>query len=286
MKPVTARRFLQVNVFSADPLGGNPLAVVVDAAGLSTDLMQRLARWTNLSETAFLLPPSSEEADYRVRIFTPTAELPFAGHPTLGSAHAWLATGGTPRTPGRLVQECGAGAVALRDDGGRWAFAGPPLVRYEPPTDEIRARVTAALGLAREQVLDASWVDNGPGWLGLRLDSAETVRGVVPDYPALGGLDVGIVGAIDGAGSGEPAFEVRAFMDTGDEDPVTGSLNASLGRWLRDLGVAPSSYVAAQGAALGRTGRIHISEDDGEIWAAGEVTTVVDGTIDLEGGER
>ncbi|MFC7404540.1 PhzF family phenazine biosynthesis protein [Georgenia alba] len=279
MAEPTARRFLQVNVFSGEALGGNPVAVVADAEGLSEETMRRLASWTNLSETTFLLPPTVPEADYRVRIFTPSVELPFAGHPTLGSAHAWLASGGTPTSSDGLVQECGAGLVRVVDDGGRRAFAGPPLVRYERPEPEVLARATRALGMAPDDVVDASWLVNGPEWLALRLGSAERVLSVEPDYGMLGGLDVGVVGPHPPGG--EVTFEVRAFMDTGDEDPVTGSLNAGLGRWLRDSGVAPSSYVAAQGTVLGRSGRAHVSERDGEIWVAGETTTVITGTIDL-----
>ncbi|MCK6212735.1 PhzF family phenazine biosynthesis protein [Georgenia sp. EYE_87] len=280
------RRFAQVDVFSPVPFAGNPVAVVVDGDGLSDAEMQRFATWTNLSETTFLLPPTTAEADYRVRIFTTDGELPFAGHPTIGSAHAWLEAGGTPRTPGRLVQECAQGLVPLRESGGRWAFAGPELTRYEPPSDDELERATRGLGLSAEDVLDASWLVNGPEWLALRVASADVVLAIRPDYAALGDLFVGVVGphpADDGAPGGDdrPTFEVRAVMGTGTEDPVTGSLNAGLARWLRDTGVAPAAYVAAQGTVQGRSGRVHVTEDDGEIWVAGDAATGVAGTVAL-----
>jgi PhzF family phenazine biosynthesis protein len=282
---VNERRFAQVDVFSPVPFAGNPVAVVVDGEGLSDEEMQRFAAWTNLSETTFLLPPTTQEADYRVRIFTTDEELPFAGHPTIGSAHAWLQAGGTPRTPGHLVQECAQGLVPLRESGGRWAFAGPALTRYEPPSAEELGRATRGLGLEAADILDASWLVNGPQWLALRVASADVVLGLRPDHGALGDLFVGVVGphAADDGAPGEddrPTFEVRAIMGTGAEDPVTGSLNAGLARWLRDTGVAPASYVAAQGTVQGRAGRVHVT-DDGEIWVAGDAVTGVTGTVRL-----
>ncbi|KAE8763878.1 PhzF family phenazine biosynthesis protein [Georgenia thermotolerans] len=278
------RRFAQVDVFSAEPFRGNPVAVVVDGEGISDHDMQAFARWTNLSETTFLLPPTTPEADYRVRIFTTDEELPFAGHPTLGSAHAWRAAGGTPRTPGRLVQECAAGLVELRERDGRWAFAGPPLTRYEPVDEATLARAVAGLRLDPADVLDSSWLVNGPVWIGLRLASAEQVLAIRPDFGRLGDLFVGVVGPYpedDGAAGGDerPDLEVRALMGTGTEDPVTGSLNAGVARWLMDTGEAPAAYLAAQGTVLGRAGRVHVAAEDGEIWVGGDTATVVEGTV-------
>ncbi len=276
------RRFAQVDVFSAEPFRGNPVAVVVDGDGVSEADMQTFARWTNLSETTFLLPPTTPEADYRVRIFTTDEELPFAGHPTLGSAHAWREAGGVPRTPGRLVQECAAGLVELREQGGRWAFAGPPLTRYEPVDAATLGRATAGLGLDPADVLDASWLVNGPVWIALWLASADQVLAIPRGRATLDDLFVGVVGPhVDAAGTDRPAFEVRAFMGTGAEDPVTGSLNAGLARWLTDTGQAPATYVAAQGTALDRSGRVHVSVADDEVWVAGDATTLVTGTVKL-----
>ena len=275
------RPFTQVDVFSAEPYRGNPVAVVVDAEGVSEEDMQVFARWTNLSETTFLLPATDPAADYRVRIFTTEEELPFAGHPTLGSAHAWLEAGHTPRTPGRLVQECGVGLVELREEDGRWAFAGPALTRYEPLDAGTLAQVAAALRLDPADILDSSWLVNGPVWIGVRLGTAARVLALRPDYAALGDLFVGVVGPHEGAGPGGPAFEIRALMGTGTEDPVTGSFNAGAARWLMDTGQAPSSYVAAQGTAIGRAGRVHVRAADGEVWVGGDVTTAIAGTVRL-----
>ncbi len=272
------RRFLQVDVFGAEPYDGNPVAVVVDGEGLSTERMQHFAAWTNLSETTFLLPPTDPAADYRVRIFTPGTELPFAGHPTLGSAHAWLASGGTVASPGRLVQECGVGLVELRESGGRWSFAAPALRRYEAPDDATLARATDALGLGPADVLDASWLDNGPPWLALRLRSPEAVLAVRPRYEHLGELHLGVVAA---PGSEGTAVEVRAFGTDFSEDPVTGSLNAGLAQWLTDTGVVSAPYVAAQGTALGRAGRVHVTAVDGRLWVGGGTTTAIAGTVAL-----
>ncbi len=291
-----ARRFAQVDVFSAEPFRGNPLAVVVDAEGLDDELMHAFARWTNLSETTFLLPPTDPEADYRVRILTPDGELPFAGHPTLGSAHVWRETGGAPRTEGRLVQECGVGLVELRRSGDRWAFAGPPLTRYEPLDAATLSRVTAGLGLGPDDVLDHSWLVNGPTWIGVRLASAQQVLDVRPDHGVLDGLDVGVVGPWRHGASGadvaaadpvpagtqapaRPDVEVRAFVGGGYEDPVTGSFNAGVARWLLDTGQVPGGYVAAQGTCLQRAGRVHVDVVDGDVWVGGDATTLIEGTV-------
>lgn len=263
-----------------DRLGyGNPLAVVADADGLDDETMARFARWTNLSETTFLLPPTSPDADYRVRIFTPGGELPFAGHPTLGSCRVWLDLGGEP-TAGEIVQECGVGLVRIRRQGAVLAFAAPPLRRSEVPPDTLAATV-AALGIGTDQVLGAQVLDNGPTWLTLQLDSAETVLGVDSARLASVPYFVGIVGVHEpGAGAD---IEVRGFThpDGIPEDPVTGSLNASIAQWLVGQGVLPTSYVAAQGTALGRAGRVHITVDDEATWVGGLVTAGVEGTLAL-----
>jgi PhzF family phenazine biosynthesis protein len=274
------RRFAQVDVFSTEPYAGNPVAVVLDGAGLSTDAMQRFARWTNLSETTFVLPPESPEADYRVRIFTPGRELPFAGHPTLGTCHAWLEAGGSPRREAAIVQECDAGLVPVRRSEAGLAFAAPPLVRSGPVDDELVERLARMLGVDVDVMTDTQWVDNGPGWVAVLLDDPEAVLALTPRFDE---LDVGVVAPYP-PGSPE-AFEVRAFTykDGGvDEDPVTGSLNASLAQWLLATGRATAPYVARQGAALGRAGRVHVSQDaDGAVWVGGGAVSRVRGEVDL-----
>jgi len=273
-------RSSQVNVFSADPLSGNPLAVVHAASDLSDARMGALARWTNLSETTFLLPPMDAGADYRVRIFTPARELPFAGHPTLGSCHAWLGAGGKPRTPGVVVQECGAGLVKVRCDGPRLEFAAPPVTRTGALEPGVLAQITKALGLRPPDIRHHQWVDNGPGWCAVMLGSARQVLALEPDWAALSPLNLGVVGPHD-AGH-DAAFEVRAFIGAGGyEDPVTGSLNASLAQWLTGAGLAASSYVASQGSALRRAGRVHLRRDGGEVWVGGDVVDVVRGEVTL-----
>ena len=274
------RPFVEVNVFSAHPLAGNPLAVVHDAQGLEDARMAALARWTNLSETTFLLPPTDAGADYRVRIFTPYAELPFAGHPTLGTCHAWLAAGGRPKKPGLVVQQCGVGLVSVRCDGPRLEFAAPPVRRSGPLEPEVLARIAKALALAPSDILRHQWVDNGPGWCAVMLGSARRVLALKPDWAALDPLKLGVLGPHEPGG--DAAFEVRAFVGGGGwEDPVTGSLNASLAQWLLGAGLARSPYVAAQGAALGRAGRVHLRKDDGEVWVGGDVVEVVHGEVAL-----
>lgn len=270
------RQFSQVNVFSADPLGGNPLAVVHDAGDMGEAQMAALARWTNLSETTFLLRPTSPEADYRVRIFTPARELPFAGHPTLGSCHAWLSAGGKPRAPGAVVQECGAGLVRIRRESSRLEFAAPPLLRTGPLEAEVLAKIAKALALAPADIVRHQWVDNGPGWCAVMLRSAGQVLSLKPDWAALDPLKLGVVGPHDPGH--DAAFEVRAFVG-GYEDPVTGSLNASLAQWLMAAGLAKSPYVAAQGTALKRAGRVHLRKEGNEVWVGGEVVDVVRGEI-------
>ena len=275
-----AFRFSQVNVFSKDPLSGNPLAVVHAAAGLSEARMAALARWTNLSETTFLLPPTDPGADYWVRIFTPGGELPFAGHPTLGSCHAWLGAGGRPRKPGVVVQQCGAGLVRVRCDGPRLEFAAPPLRRTGPLEPDVLAKIAKALAIAASDVVHHQWADNGPGWCAVMLRSARQVLALKPDWAALAPLKLGVVGPQDPGHDAD--FEVRAFIGTGGyEDPVTGSLNASLAQWLIGAGLAKPSYVAAQGAALQRAGRVHLRRDGDDIWVGGDVVDVVLGEINL-----
>ena len=273
-------RFSQVNVFSADPLGGNPLAVVHAAAGLSDARMAAFARWTNLSETAFLLPAADPDADYRVRIFTPIGELPFAGHPTLGSCHAWLAAGGKPRTRGVVSQQCGVGIVRIRTDGSRLEFAAPPLRRTGALEPDVLAKIAEALGVPSPDIVHHQWVDNGPGWCAVMLRSAQRVLSLRPNWAALKPLKLGVMGPHDDAH--DAAFEVRAFVGSGGyEDPVTGSLNAGLAQWLMREGLAPTSYVAAQGSALQRAGRVHLRMDQHQVWVGGEVVDVVRGELSL-----
>ncbi|MGF9647896.1 PhzF family phenazine biosynthesis protein [Pseudarthrobacter oxydans] len=274
-----SRPFHQVDVFSREPYRGNPLAVVVDAEGLSAEQMQQFANWTNLSETTFLLPPTDPRADYRVRIFTGSEEFPFAGHPTLGSAHTWLESGGVPKSAGFVVQECGAGLVRVKHDAGRLAFAAPPLTRFGTVEDTLRRQLAAGLRLPEAGILDASWLVNGPEWIGVLLESAEQVLAVQPDFAAMGALKVGIVGAHKPGADAD--FEVRTFLpgDAITEDPVTGSFNAGVAQWLMSSNRAPAEYVAAQGTVLGRTGRLHIKAEDADIWVGGHSTTCILGSV-------
>ena len=275
------RHFHQLDVFSAAPLRGNPLAVVHAAQDLDDDTMAAFARWTNLSETTFLLPPSDPAADYHVRIFTPQQELPFAGHPTLGSCHAWLSAGGQPRDQGMVVQQCGVGLVRIRRRGARLAFAAPPLRRSGPLEPELLARIVRSLRVPATDVLHHQWVDNGPGWCAVMLPSAAQVLALQPDWSGLGDVKLGVVGA-QAAGE-DTLFEVRAFVPGLGvyEDPVTGSLNASLAQWLIGAGLAPPAYVAAQGAALGRAGRVYVEQAGSDIWIGGDVTVCIEGTVTL-----
>lgn len=270
-----------VDVFSERAFRGNALAVLHDADGMSDDEMLAVARWTNLSETTFLTAPTDPRADYGVRIWTIGGELPFAGHPTLGSAHAWLEAGGVPRTEGVVVQECAAGLVEVRRGADRLAFAAPPLVRSGAVEGKELARVVAALGVAPADVVDAAWVDNGPGWLAVLLASPEAVLAAAPDPVLARGLKVGLAARYPaGSRTDGVDLEVRAFFsDERDfgEDPVTGSLNAGLGQWLVPAGYAPEHYVAAQGTVLGREGRVHVDVEDGVVWVGGATHTLVDG---------
>jgi PhzF family phenazine biosynthesis protein len=273
--------FSQVDVFAPGPKPGNPVAVVHDADGLTDGQMQSFANWTNLSETTFLLKPTRQEADYRLRIFTPASELPFAGHPTLGSAHAWLENGGQPRRSGELVQECEVGLVKISQTADEQFFEAPPLRRSGPVEAEVLEQAIASLGIPAEQVLDSNWVDNGPGWLGIRLASARQVLDLAPDFVAMGKLNVGVIGAY---GDGGPAdFEVRGFVPGLDipEDPVTGSLNAGLAQWLIGSGVAEGNYTVSQGTVLGRGGRLTITTEGDSIWVGGTSRTVIHGRVFL-----
>ncbi len=294
MTKARVRSFKQVDVFTQHAFVGNPVAVVLDAEGLSGDQMLQIARWTNLSETTFVLPPEDPEADYKVRIFTPAAELPFAGHPTIGTCHAWLEAGGQPATSGAVVQECGVGLVRLRHHNGRLGFAAPALIRSGPVDEQDLAQVCEVLRVNRDKIVGAQWADNGPGWLAVELASAEEVLALEPDFGAVDAYDVGVVGphpvgvvgkvGAFGVSSDDVgvAIEVRAFFRAGGvaaEDPVTGSLNASLAQWLLAEGKLTAPYIAAQGTAMGRAGRVYIDQDDNDIWVSGDAVTCIDGTI-------
>ena len=308
------RAFKQIDVFTGTPYYGNPLAVVLDGAGLDDAAMQRFAHWTNLSETTFLLPPDDASADYRVRIFTPDSELPFACHPTLGSCHAWLQAGGKPRNSDFIVQECKVGLVKIRrqpgsaDTADRLAFAAPQLLR-SAPSPVLLAQTAAALGLKAAQIIAAQMLDNGPVWLGLLLDSPDTVMRLIPNNLELEKLKVKVgvaalyaeekIPVLIGRANREakafgdqaaapvvkdPDIEVRAFAPCIgiNEDPVTGSLNASLAQWLMAEGLAPERYVASQGICLGRAGQVYLERDSaGQVWVGGESVTCIDGTVTL-----
>lgn len=279
------RGFKQIDVFTDVPYRGNPLAVVMDGEGLDTAAMQHFTNWTNLSECTFLLPPTPQGAaagaDYRVRIFCPGRELPFAGHPTLGTCHAWLESGGLPQAE-YIVQECGAGLVKIRRDGSRLAFAAPRRNKSGPLDEASLDQIARGLGVSRSEIIAHSWCDNGPNWQAVMLRSAEQVLNLKPDASVLAGLDVGVVGP---RAEGDTQFEVRAFFPGNNgmtEDPVTGSLNAAIAQWLMESGLAPERYVAAQGTAIGRRGRIFVERDDeGAIWIGGHSVTCIDGQVSI-----
>jgi PhzF family phenazine biosynthesis protein len=273
--------FSQVDVFSSGPFLGNPVAVVHDADDVTDDEMARFARWTNLSETTYLLTPTDPAGDYRLRIWTPDRELPFAGHPTLGSAHAWLEAGGAPRNDAEIVQECEAGLVRIRREP-RLAFVAPPLLRSGPVDADDRARIATALRIPEPDLVDLAWVDNGPGWVACLLESAEAVLACRPDMGALADLEVGIVGAYTDSGSAGADVEVRAFVPSMGigEDPVTGSLNAGIAQWLAGDRL-PTSYVASQGTVLGRRGRVHIERSGDTVWVGGDALTTITGQVRL-----
>lgn len=285
------RAFTQVDVFTAEPYFGNPVAVVLDADGMTDDEMARFANWTNLSETTFVLPPKDPAADYRVRIFTPDVELPFAGHPTIGTCHAWLEAGGQPKGE-HIGQECGVGLVPLRRTDGRLAFAAPPLMRSGPVDEVDIVNVCRVLQIERSDVVAAQWADNGPGWIAVMLADASAVLALTPDFGAVDSYDIGVVGpypiGVVGPDANDAAVEVRAFFRASGqaaEDPVTGSLNAALAQWLLAEGRAGSPiglaapYVAKQGTALGRAGRVFITEADGDVWVGGDAVTCISGSV-------
>ena len=281
----TARRFdfKQLDVFSEASLKGNPLAVVLGADGISEERMATFANWTNLSETTFVLAPQHPEADYRVRIFTTSTELPFAGHPTLGSCHAWLEAGGVPKGQ-EIVQECGVGLVRIRRSDYGLAFLAPPLLKSGPLEVDVLERVRKGLGLPAEAIVDAQWVDNGAGWLALLLKDRQQVLTLKPDYYQLRDLAVGVVAPWDPEVDGDAAqFEVRGFIagDGMPEDPATGSLNAGLAQWMLSKGLAPSAYVVSQGVTMGRAGRIHVERIGDEVWIGGAVVTCINGVLTL-----
>lgn len=276
--------FKQVDVFSRQALKGNPLAVVLDADGLGEDTMAAFAHWTNLSETTFVLSPQHPEADYRLRIFTTLDELPFAGHPTLGSCHAWLESGGQPKGD-EIIQECGIGLVRIRRQDGQLAFTAPALLRSGPVDAALLERIRSGLGLAGSTILEARWVDNGAGWLALRLADRASVLALQPDYAQLAGLAIGVFAPWDPLSDGEDAqFEVRAFIagDGMPEDPVTGSLNAGIAQWVLSDGLAADSYVVSQGTVMGRQGRVHVQRLGDDIWIGGDVVTCIEGSVQLE----
>jgi len=287
--PPMKRAFAQVDVFTATPYLGNPVAVVLNGTGLSTQDMQGFTNWTNLSEATFVLPPTHPEADYALRIFCPGRELPFAGHPTLGTCHAWLEAGGVPQGA-EVVQECTVGLVRIRRDGQHLAFAAPPLRRSGPlPEDEV-LRIAHGLGVTRQDILHHAWCDNGPQWRGVMLASAAQVLALKPNAQILAGMEVGVVAPLekeplDGKHGPAEAFEVRAFFPGNaglTEDPVTGSLNAALGQWLIGAGLAPAHYVARQGTALGRAGRVHVQQDaQGQVWVGGESVVCIQGHVKI-----
>lgn len=277
----TSRRFHQIDVFTAVPLKGNALAVVHDATGLDDKSMGAFARWTNLSETTFLLPPSHPDADYRVRIFTPEGELPFAGHPTLGSCFAWLQAGGKPRSSSIVVQECPVGLVKIRQNGIRLAFVAPPLLRTGDLDESTLFQIAASLGISREEIVRHQWVDNGPGWCVVMLNTAEQVRQLKPDFGRMGSLALGVIGRQ--SGGSETDFEIRAFVPSLSvpEDPVTGSLNAGVAQWMMREGLAPEHYVVAQGTMLQRDGRVYLDKIAEEIWVGGDVAICIEGQVTL-----
>ncbi|MEJ8852117.1 PhzF family phenazine biosynthesis protein [Variovorax rhizosphaerae] len=298
------RAFQQVDVFTAVPYRGNPVAVVLDGSDLDDAEFQRFAQWTNLSETTFLLPPTEPGADYRIRIFTPGGEMPFAGHPTLGSCRAWLKAGGKPKSTEYIVQQCVTGLVTIRRDGARLAFAAPPLKRTAPsPT--MLAKIAHALGLKSAQILAAQQLDNGSNWLGMLLDEIDSVLALTPDHRALKelGVKVGVAAiaqapsptqliarsnrearAFGGSAQGTVDLEVRAFAAaTGiEEDPVTGSLNAGLAQWLIADGHMPERYLVGQGQCLGRDGRLSVERDaEGRVWIGGDTVVCIEGAVTL-----
>lgn len=278
---MTQFSFRQVDVFTATPLKGNPLAVVRGADGIPDATMAAFGNWTNLSETTFLLKPTHPDADYRVRIFTPERELPFAGHPTLGSCHVWLSSGGKPKTD-YVVQECGAGLIRIKRDGDRLAFAAPPLKRSGAVDEASLVTIAKGLGIPRAAIKGAQWADNGPGWVAILLGSRAEVLALKPDYQSLLEFRIGVVGPWSAADGNEAQFEVRALIPPrSTEDPVTGSLNAGVAQWLIGAGIAPDRYIASQGTVLGRAGRVYVERAGDDIWVGGQTADCIEGTVEL-----
>ncbi len=278
------RKFKQVDVFTSAPYLGNPVAVVLDGSDLSDSEMQGFAAWTNLSETTFLLPPTHKDADYKIRIFTPVRELPFAGHPTLGSCHAWLEAGGVAKNSDCVVQECNVGLIEIKRQQYKLAFAAPKQIRSGPVEASVLAQIVTSLNVLPTDILHSQWVDNGPGWVAVMLRNSDMVLQLKPNFAAMKGLELGVVGP--NPKNHECQFEVRALITLGTglpyEDPVTGSLNASLGQWLIGAGLAPKNYIASQGTVLGRAGRVHVSQDDaGQVWVGGDTVTCIDGVVHI-----
>ncbi|MEM7687978.1 MAG: PhzF family phenazine biosynthesis protein [Pseudomonadota bacterium] len=278
-------RFEMVDVFASGAFSGNPVAVVLDADDIDPALFPKITQWFNLSETTFLLRPTHPDADYRARIFTLEREMPFAGHPTLGSCRAWLSTGGVPKNEGSLIQECGAGLVQIRSDDARpdhLSFKAPPLIKSGSVDDAKIAKITETLRIDRDAIIAATWADNGPGWVAVMLESAEAVLAVEPARYSTTRLDVGLVGPHP-AGQ-ETAYEIRAFFTDHNgallEDPVTGSLNASVAQWLKSAGYVDTDYRAAQGTRIGRSGRIDIAYRGEDVWVGGAVRTMFTGTAE------
>ena len=274
--------YCQVDVFTATAMKGNPLGVVIGADDFTSEQMAAFANWTNLSETTFLLKPTKAGADYRVRIFTVARELPFAGHPTLGTCHVWLQAGGQPKGE-EVVQECGAGLVRLRRDGKRLAFAAPPLKRSGTVEADVLAQIARCLGVAPAAIKASNWVDNGPGFVAVLLASRKDVLALKPDFAAMGDLRIGVVGPWQPGDGSEAQLEIRAFVpgEGVKEDPVTGSLNAGVAQWMIGAGLAPARYVASQGTALGRAGRVHVEKIGDDVWVGGETVTCIEGTVTL-----
>ena len=273
-----------VDVFTQEAFSGNPLAVIFDADGLSTEEMQHITRWMNLSESVFLQKPSHPDADYKVRIFTLTGELPFAGHPTIGSCHAWLENGGKQKDHNFIIQECGAGLIKINKEDSMLSFAAPPITRSGEVSDSDLKMACRILGIARSDIKASNWIDNGPGWMGILLQSAEQVLNLKPKPNPQDHFDLGVIGAYPE--NSESQFELRALFNNQNgtlvEDPVTGSLNASAAQWLMNSGYAPNSYIASQGTCMQRKGQVYLSKDnEAMVWVGGQACTRVDGVIHL-----